>query len=143
MSGKSEENSRGQLGNCIDSLHHIQQLLFTGHVITDSNCFAASLDKLREATAELSRAISSPCLSTSSSSEVVDLPSDVGKDDVDDFDSMLCDMDDDEFDSVVNSQPCSTMDANYDSSSSDDIPSPCQQHVDKLKHVFGHSQFKP
>lgn len=153
MSGKCEEieNWRGQLGDCIDSLNHAQQLLFNGHVISDSNSFAKSLDKLRAVTADISRVIVAQCSAVetteSSSSEMIDLTRDVSKDgEVDEFDSMLCDMNDEEFDMAVNSQPLTSNDAVHSEGSRDhisDIPSPCQQHVDKLKQMFGHSKFKP
>ena len=160
MSGKCAgiEEWRGQLGDCIDSLNYAQQLLFTGHVISDSNSFAKSLDKLRGAIADVSRAIIAPCgaegSTANSSSKMIDLTGgvskerDVSKDgDVDDFDSMLCDMDDEEFDMAVNSQPAMVSDVTDESPDQSgfmgDMPSPCQQHVDKLKQVFGHSQFKP
>ena len=149
MSGKCEgiEDCRGQLGDCIDSLNHAQQLLFNGHVISDYNSFAKSVGKIRGAIAELSHVI----VAASSSSEMIDLTREVSKDgDVDEFDSMLCDMDDEEFDMAVNTQPPTSSDVSaHDEGPCDqdtftsDIPSPCQQHVDKLKQVFGHSQFKP
>lgn len=143
MSGKCEgiENWRGQLGDCIDSLNDIQQLLFNGNVISDSNSFAKSLEKLRGVTAELSRGIVAPC----SAVEAIDLTMDVSKDnDVDEFDSMLCDMNDDEFDNAINSQPAvCDIEGSRDQNTIPGLPSPSQQHVDKLKEIFGHSQFKP
>ena len=169
MSGKCEgiEEHRGQLGYCINSLYNVQQLLHNGHVISDSNSFDKSLDKLQGAIADLSRAIVAPCSAEDSragetaastneiacsSSDMIDL-TDVSKnddDDVDEFDSILCDMNDEEFDIVVNSQPLMSSDvtvcsegSHEQSSIMGDMPSPCQQHVEKLKQVFGHSQFKP
>ena len=164
MSGKCEgiENCRRQLGDCIDSLYNVQQLLYNGHVINDSNSFAKSLDKLQGAIADLSRVIVAPCSAEDStagetacsSNEMVDLTGDVSKNDdesVDEFDSMLYDMNDEEFKMAVNSQPLMSSDnvtvcsegSHEQSRIMSDIPSPCQQHVDKLKQVFGHSQFKP
>ena len=169
MSGKCEgiENYRGQLGDCIDSLYNIQQLLYNGHVISDSNSFAKSLDKIQGAIADLSRVIVAPCTAEDSTdveaaatacygSEMIDLTGDVSKEtkdgdeNIDEFDSILCDMNDEEFDIAVNSQPLMSSDVNVSSEGSheqsgimDDTPSPCQHHVDKLKQVFGHSQFKP
>ena len=168
MSGKCEgiESYRGQLGDCIDSLYNIQQLLYNGHVISDSNSFAKSLDKIQSAMADLSRVIVAPysaegstaveAAATTCSSEMIDLTGDVSKEtkdgdeNIDEFDSILCDMNDEEFDIAVNSQPLMSSDVNVSSEGSheqssimDDTPSPCQQHVDKLKQVFGHSQFKP
>lgn len=154
MSWKCVENWRGQLADCIDSLHDIQQLLFSGHVISDSNSFADLLNKLRGIAADLSRVVvaRTDCTASSSTSEMIDLRN--SKDDVDEFDSMLCDMNDEEFDSAVNSQlplMIATDDGvvNNQSLMTTDvppcnvsIPSPCQHHVDKLKQVFGHSQFK-
>lgn len=150
------EEWRRQLGDCIDSLNHAQQLLFNGHVISDSNSFAKSLDKLRGATADVSRGIVEPwsaeSCTASSSNEMNDLTGGVSNEqdvskDVDDFDSMLCDMDDDEFGMAVNTQPViptDVTDGSPDQSAfTGDMSSPCQQHVDKLKQVFGHSQFKP
>lgn len=160
MSGKCAgiDEWRGQLSDCIDSLNHVQQLLFTGHVVSDSNTFTKSLDKLRGAIAEVSRAIVAPCSAetsmASSSSDMTDLTGGVSKErdaskggDVDDFDSMLYDMNDDEFDMAVNSQHVMSSDVTDGSPDhnrfADGMPSPCQHHVDKLKQVFGHSQFKP
>lgn len=176
MSGKCEgtENCRGQIGDCIDSLYNIQQLLCNGHVISDSNSFAKSLDKIQGAIADLSRVIVAPCSAEDSkiaatyvemldydSSEIIDvltpgtgkttdLIGDVSKNGDDEFDSIMCDMNDEEFDMAVNSQPLTSSDVNVSSEGSHkqssivgDMPLPCQQHVDKLKQVFGHSQFKP
>ena len=144
MSGNCEEveSWRGRLGDCIDSLHDVQQLLFSGHVISDCNSFAESLNKLRGITADLSRVI--VARTDCRASEMIDLTRNDSSDDtVDEFDSMMCDMNDEEFDNVVNSQPLmTTVDLPPSNGSMGDIPSPCQQHVDKLKQVFGHSQFK-
>ena len=148
------ENWRGQLGDCIDELNHVQQSLFTGNVISDTNIFAKSLNKLKGATADISRVVVAPCDAVdSTASEMIDLTGDVSKDEtrsvsnnnVDEFDSIMCGMDDEEFENVVNSQimsqsPPAT--STIHSNITGDIPSPCQQHVDKLKEVFGHSQFK-
>ena len=85
MSGKCAgiDEWRGQLSDCIDSLNHVQQLLFTGHVVSDSNTFTKSLDKLRGAIAEVSRAIVAPCSAetsmASSSSDMTDLTGGVSK----------------------------------------------------------------
>ena len=167
MSGKDKgkiENHRGQLGECIESLYNIQQLLYNGHVISDSNSFAKSLDKIQGAIADLSRVTVAPCSAedsiafeaaatneTACNSEMVDLTRDVsrdGDDNIDEFDSIMCDMNDEEFDMAVNSQPLMSSDVSSEGSHEQhsimgDTTSPCQQHVDKLKQVFGHSQFKP
>ena len=157
MSGKCE-GIKEQLGDCIDSLCNIRGLLHKGHVISDSNSFTKSLYALQVTIADLSRGLIAPSSAEDStadfsSEEVTELgfQKDVSDENVDDFDSMLCNMNDEEFDLVVNSQPqTSTDDVTACSGASHDqngitggIPSPCQQHVDKLKQVFGHSQFKP
>ena len=145
MSGKCE-GIKEQLGDCIDSLCNIRGSLRKGHIISDSSSFAKSLCALQGTIADLSRAIVAPSSAEDSTAdfsneEVIDLDvqKDVSDENVDDFDSMLCDMNDEEFDLAVNSQPLASTDDVTASSEA----SPYQQHVDKLKQLFGHSQFKP
>ena len=91
-------------------------------------------------------------LSTYSASKAIDLAEDGPVDDnIDEFDSLLCEMDDEQF-QMATSQPVEQDDdvgagegcglLYHVLSVLADIPLPSQQHIGKLKQMFGHSQFK-
>ncbi|XP_065905790.1 bifunctional 3'-5' exonuclease/ATP-dependent helicase WRN-like isoform X2 [Dysidea avara] len=147
MSGSCERTQ--QLRDSLESLHRVVQLLSGGHVISDQESFSSSLNDVHKSTAHLARLISASTpdklaestptndLSTYSASKAIELAEDGPVDDnIDEFDSLLCEMDDEQF-QMATSQP-----AEQDDDVGADIPLPSQQHIGKLKQMFGHSQFK-
>jgi len=120
MSGNCERIQL-QLSNSLESLHRVVQLLSGEHVISDQESFTSSLDDVQKATENLAKLISAstPDLAPDSRAEItpgndssaslankaIDLTEDVLVDDnIDEFDSLLCEMDDEQF-QMATSQP--------------------------------------
>ena len=115
MSGSCERTQ--QLRDSLESLHRVVQLLSGGHVISDQESFSSSLNDVHKSTAHLARLISASTpdklaestptndLSTYSASKAIELAEDGPVDDnIDEFDSLLCEMDDEQF-QMATSQP--------------------------------------
>lgn len=163
MSGNCERSVQQQLSNSLESLHRVVQLLSGSHVISDRDSFTSSLNDVQNSTAQLAGLISASSPenkveatllsehSATPASKAIDLTEDGPVDDnTDEFDSLLCGMDDEQFE-LATSQPVEQYDDDVGEGErcgvvyhvlSVLIDTPPQEHIDKLKQVFGHSQFK-